>query len=178
MVELTGGKLETAYQGTQVGMPLSSTEQCSPFGQLRPRHGACGVASARTEALPTAAAKPDGGVAGLPNRPVAPTIAVSPGSSVRLKAGAEIVNVPGPPESTPFQTDWKLPVNENVNRQRSSGTDSLLVTWNSPWNPPPCQVLVVLKVTPIWGFAVCVMGDTAEAAETLPAASRALTKKA
>src|SRR4029079_12785540 len=102
-------------------MPLSSTERGSPFGQLRPRHGACGVASARTEALPTAGAKPDGGVAGLPNMTVAPTLDCSARYSVRLKAGAEIVNVPGPPESTPFHTDWKLPVNENVNRQLSSG---------------------------------------------------------
>src|SRR5262245_34989545 len=129
-------------------MPFDPTEQCRPFGQLRPRHGACGVASARTAGLPAAGANPEGGVAGLPNSPVAPTIAVSPGSSVMLCAGAEIVNVPGPPETTPFQTDWKLPVNWKVNRQWSSGTPALSVTRNSAWKPPPCQVLTVLKVTP------------------------------
>src|SRR6185436_4334998 len=162
--------------GTQIGMPLSLTEQCSPFGQVRPRQGFCGIARARTAGLPTAAAKPDGGVAGLPNKPVAPTIATSPGSSVRLCAGAEIVNVPGPPDTTPSHTDWKLPVNENVNRQLSSGTDSLLVTRNCPWKPPPCQVLTVLNVTVMGGSAVCVTADVMDG-PTLPAASRASTKK-
>src|SRR5262247_2312675 len=158
-------------------MPFEPTEQCNPFGQTRPRQGACGIARARTAELPAATAKPEGGVAGLPNRPVAPTIAISPGSSVMLKAGAEIVNVGGKPGvSTPFQTDWKLPVNENVNRQLSSGTPALLVTRNSPWKPPPCQVLVVAKVTLISGTEVCVTADEMSG-DTLPAASRASTKK-
>src|SRR5262245_44306079 len=167
----------TLRYGTQVGIPLSRTEQWSPFGQTSPRQGSCGVARARTAGSATAGANPEGGVAGFPNSPVAPTTAVAPGASVGAKAGAEIVNVPGPPDSTPFQTDWKLPVNEKVNRQRSSGTDSLLVTWNSPWKPPPCQVLVVLKVTLMPGLAVCVIGEDAPINDTLPAASRALTVK-
>ena len=44
--------------GTQVGMPFAPTEQRRPLGQLRPRHGACGIASARTCGLPAADGEP------------------------------------------------------------------------------------------------------------------------
>src|SRR6187399_2161050 len=166
----------------QVGMPLDSTEHCVPLGHMTPRQGGCGFASARTCVLPANTSNRFGTGGRLPNVPVTPTTAVSPGDSVRLCAGARMLNrggKPPPPSgcSTPSQIDWNVPVNSNRMRQLSSGTASLLVMRNSPWKQQASHALTVTNVAVMPGVVV-VSGGVEIDGPTLPAASRASTENA